>query len=96
MKKTIEIECPACNGSGVYQGFAEPEGVAVVCVQCNGTGKTTFTYNEFQGRNRRRGISIVRRSAGTFIGIGVGPTGGSVSYTEFLNGKMPQNINKDK
>lgn len=33
MKKEIRIkqECSACNGTGLYVGFAEKDGAAVVC-----------------------------------------------------------------
>ena len=30
--------CKACGGTGLYKGFAEKEGCAVVCNQCNGSG----------------------------------------------------------
>ena len=48
MKRTIVIECQACGGTGLYKGMAERDGAAVVCSCCNGTGKTEFTYNEFE------------------------------------------------
>lgn len=90
MKKTIEIECQSCGGTGLYSGFAEPKGVAVVCVTCAGTGKSTFTYEPFERRKGREGIHTVRLSRGSFIATGVGPTGGSISYEAFQNGKFPR------
>ena len=89
MKKKLIVQCDSCSGTGVYSGFAEPRGVGVVCLNCNGSGKTTLEYTEYEGRKRRSGINTVRRSAGSFLGTGVGPTGGSVTYAEFLDGKMP-------
>ena len=89
MQKHLIVQCNSCSGTGVYSGFAEPRGVGVVCLNCNGSGKMRLEYTEFEGRKKRSGINTVRRSAGSFIGTGVGPTGGSVSYDEFLNGKMP-------
>jgi hypothetical protein len=89
-QNTIEIECPSCQGTGVYRGFAEPQGVAVVCLHCEGTGKETITYKPFTGRKRRDGIHTVRLSAGTLLVTGVGPRGGSVTYEEFLAGKVPR------
>ena len=88
--ESVKTECEACGGTGVYSGMCEAEGEAVVCLRCNGTGCDTLRYRPFVKRkNCRRGIKSVRRSRGTFIATGVGPTGGSVSYAEFKKGKMP-------
>jgi hypothetical protein len=85
----IEAECSSCGATGLYSGFAEPKGVAVVCVTCGGTGKETITYTPFTKRKERKGIKTVRLSKGTFIVTGVGPTGRAISYAEFEAGKMP-------
>jgi len=85
----IETECSSCGGRGVYCGFAEPRGTGVVCLNCEGTGCRKVKYTPFTARKRREGVEIVRRSKGGFIGTGVGPTGASVTYEEFLGGKMP-------
>lgn len=90
MKKEIEVECPSCGGTGLYCGFAEPKGIAVICLHCNGTGKSTLSYFPFIGRKPKKGIRTVQRSSGTFIFSKVGPTGGSITYEEFQNGKMPK------
>lgn len=87
---TIKVECDSCRGTGVYSGFAEPEGVAVVCLGCKGTGESSVTYREFTGRKRRRGIREVRRSGGSFIATGVGPRGESIPYEDFFAGRMPK------
>ena len=89
MSKFIEAQCGSCSGTGVYCGFAEPRGVGVVCIECSGSGKSKIVYTPFEGRKRRSGVNTVRRSAGSFLATGVGPTGNSISYEEFLNGKMP-------
>lgn len=86
---TIEVECGSCGATGIYQGFAEPKGVGVVCLNCNGTGAVNIDYKPFTGRKERRDINTVQRSRGSFIATGVGPGGRSISYQEFLNGKMP-------
>lgn len=90
-KKTasVEAECGACGGTGVYCGFAEPKGIGVVCCQCDGSGKQVITYTPFTTRKRRTGVKTVQVSAGTFIGTRVGLVGSSVTYEEFLAGKMP-------
>jgi len=59
MSKTIEIECPDCKGFGLYRGRCEERGSAVVCHTCEGTGKSTFTYNEFTGRKHVEGVKRV-------------------------------------
>jgi hypothetical protein len=86
---TIEIECTACGGTGIYHGFAEPPGVGVICLGCNGTGKEKLKYTPFTGRKVRKGIKTVQRSRGNFIPTGIGPAGRSITYEQFLKGKMP-------
>lgn len=85
----VQAECEDCEGTGIYRGFAEPKGVGVICLGCNGTGMQPVEYRPFTCRKTRKDVTTVRRSAGTFILTGVGHTGGSISYEEFLNGKMP-------
>lgn len=89
MKQSIEIECRSCRGTGLYSGFAEPKGVAVVCVHCEGTGKEIFEYEPFTGRKPKKGIKTVKCSQGAFVFSGVGPDGDSITYEEFQNGKFP-------
>lgn len=83
------IECCACDGTGLYVGFAEPKGTAVVCLQCDGSGCEEITLTPFVKRKGRRGIQTVSQSRGSFIRTGVSPTGGSITYQEFQQGKMP-------
>lgn len=85
----IECECDSCGGTGVYSGMCEPKGVAVVCLGCAGTGKSFVSYKSFTGLKKCLGIKTVRRSRGSFIATGVGPTGQEITYQEFINGKMP-------
>ena len=89
-KITIEVECGDCRGTGIYHGFAEPKGVGVVCLHCDGTGKAQITYTPFTGRKRRSDISTVQLSRGSLIVAGVGPRGSSISYEEFMSGKTPR------
>jgi len=104
--KTIEIlvECPSCNGTGLYQGMGESKGVGVVCSDCNGTGAYNYKYRytEFTGRKKRTDIKrVYLRGSRYKLGLGkiVFDTVGEVdmdkegvSYTEFLQGKMPDHI----
>lgn len=71
MKKIIE-QCPACNGSGVYSGFAEAKGTAVICQQCDGQGWSEYQYKPFEGRKKKRGIKTVSLGRGTSLMSGVG------------------------
>lgn len=89
MNEHVKAECASCDGTGVYKGFAEPKGVGVVCLTCGGSGCDTIKYKPFTERKHKAGIQTVRRSRGSFIGTGVGPTGGEVTYEQFLKGKMP-------
>ena len=86
---SVDTVCRACSGTGLYHGFAEPEGVAVVCLDCEGSGKMQMRYTPFTGRQTRTDITRVQASRGRFIATGVGPAGASISYAEFLNGKRP-------
>jgi hypothetical protein len=100
--KTIEmeIECPACNGTGVYTGMAERGGAAVVCRQCKGTGayQYKYSYNEFTGRKQRDDVKRVYKGGyGYVIATGIIAFGKTavdmdkegVSYSDFLSGEMP-------
>ncbi len=89
MKQTVDVQCESCDSTGVYHGFAEPKGVGVVCICCNGTGCVKLAYTPFVARKRCKNIHTVQRSKGTFIVTGVGPVGKGITYEEFLNGKMP-------
>lgn len=64
---TIKTECAACKSTGLYVGFAEAKGEAVVCVSCEGTGCRTVSYTPFAGRRRRNGIEKIRYGSGTIL-----------------------------
>lgn len=82
----VKINCSQCGATGLYQGMCEPEETAVVCLGCEGNG-----YKEveaFSGLREKRGIKWVQKSKGSFI-LSCGPTGNSISYQDFKNGKRP-------
>lgn len=56
---SVEAECSACNATGLYCGFAEPEGTAVICHGCGGTGRTVISYKPFEKRRRKRNVQRV-------------------------------------
>ena len=77
----VKAQCGSCRGTGLYSGMCEPRGTAVVCLNCDGTGCATIKYTPFEGRKRRTDIKTVRCC---------GPVGGTVSYEEFIAGKLPE------
>lgn len=87
-KQYIEIECESCKGTGLYCGFAEPDGTARVCQICSGKGGYLFYFTPFTKRKNRKGISIVRSEMGN--------NSPSVSYSDFKGGKLPRNIVRGK
>jgi hypothetical protein len=91
MSMKVKTECGACRGTGLYRGIAEPKGVAVVCLRCRGTGCEELEYVPFTERKRRDDVQTVRQSRGSFI-LSCGPVGDSVTYAEFIAGKMPKAV----
>lgn len=79
----IKRQCPDCSGTGLYCGFAEPKGTAVVCMGCKGKGWNYITYKEFTHRKMKSGVHTVQLSRGTFIVTGVGPVGDKMTYEQF-------------
>ncbi len=53
------VECASCDGTGLYVGFTEPPGSAVVCHYCKGTGGRRSSYTLFTKRKPKRGIHTV-------------------------------------
>ncbi|MEI6267063.1 MAG: hypothetical protein WCP14_04205 [bacterium] len=88
----IRVSCTACEATGLYSGFAEPPGVFVICLNCEGKGYRDLEFQAFTGRKTEEGVDKVRQSAGMLLLTGVGPTGESMTYEEFLN-KYPEDIN---
>jgi len=86
-----EVECEACEGTGLYVGMAERDGAAVVCHRCAGHGSRilTVTYRDFEGRRQRNGVRrVYRTNPGICIGEGNGcqlTDFGGVPYQEWLD-----------
>lgn len=81
----VQAECSSCGGTGVYCGFCEAPGTAVVCLICNGTGCETISYRPFTERKRKRGVKTVSQSNGRFIATVVGAVKNTaMTYREFL------------
>ena len=92
----VKEGCGPCGATGIYRGFAEPTGIGVISGDCGGEGFKLKEQGDVasnrivEGRKQREDVQRVHWSAGSFIGIGVGPTKYSISYDEFLAGKKPQ------
>lgn len=79
----IKVECDSCRGTGLYSGFAEAKGEAVICQACDGRGWYKYSFKKFKGRKKKAGIKTIRVSRGSFIATGVGGAGKSMTYAEF-------------
>lgn len=86
--KQVKAICSSCRGTGLYEGMCEAKGHPVVCLDCNGTGCEIIRYTPFVKRRIIRGVKSVSLSQGRFILTGVGKKGETVTYKEFLNGKL--------
>ena len=105
----IDQQCGSCSGTGVYKGFSEKDGAGVVCNTCDGTGRKLFKhfYKVFEGRKIRDDVDRVYRRTNYVLGTGkivfnkgtrdeveIDMDKEGVSYLEFLQGKMPNYIEK--
>lgn len=92
-KIMFNAECDGCGGTGLYRGFMEGPGHAVVCTNCAGTGCATVRLKPFEGRKRKNGIKKVRFGSGLIADN----FGESVwfSYKDFLE-KVPTTPNCKK
>ncbi len=85
---TVDAECGSCRGTGLYRGMAEPKGVAVVCLTCQGTGCQAIKYTPFNTRKHRTDVKTVQLSRGPTI-LSCGPVGNAITYSQFLAGQRP-------
>jgi hypothetical protein len=85
-------KCQKCKGTGLYKGMGERDGIAVVCHNCNGTGKK-YQKHEYEEFTEREICPGVERVIQTNPGICVGAknekddTFGGMTYKEWLAGK---------
>lgn len=97
--KEIKIECPSCEGTGLYKGMCERDGCAVVCTECDGKGYTTYRYNDFTGKKVKEGITRVFQKTCGYVhsdknhksdkGI-IHFENYGCTYQEWLNGAEPK------
>jgi len=95
-KLTVTVECEACQGTGLYEGFCEAKGEAVICLRCDGQGADLISYTPFTGRKAKKGVKSIRRSAGGFLPMNMGGTGPTMTYQEFKKAVEPFNLELDE
>lgn len=100
----LKIQCKSCEGTGIYTGMGEKDGAGVICHTCDGSGcqDYSFKYKDFKGRVKCENIKrVYLRGYGYCItpklltfdsGITIDMTKEGVSYSEFLEGKLPKHI----
>lgn len=66
-ENTVNVDCAACDGTGLYRGLWEKPNEAVVCVKCSGSGMMKLVYREFTGRKIRPGVERIRKGSGLII-----------------------------
>ena len=83
-----EVQCPTCEGTGIYRGIAEPDGVGKVCRDCKGTAKQIRKFVPFTGRIVRNDVTHVVAADEGVLHTPYTEQG-SISYEDFLKGKLP-------
>lgn len=101
MSTGFRSECRSCGGTGLYKGFAEKDGAAVICTRCKGKGYVIDIHGKpFTGLKIRHDVSRVFLSSFGYVHTDQDFTcyDGQVlhfsrfgcSYTEWLNGENPK------
>lgn len=100
----LDVECPACGGTGLYVGMAERNGAAVVCSECRGIGcfHYKYEYKSFKKRKARGGVKRVFLRAGGYVhsaedvtteeGALIEFSAAGVSYEDWLAGEHPKPV----
>ncbi len=76
-----KMECRSCGATGLYKGFAEPKGTAVVCANCGGKGYVLQTGTLFTFIKKKEGVQKVIMDGGTWMLRGASPK--TISIEEF-------------
>ena len=88
----FDQECESCGGTGLYVGFGESDGAAIVCHTCRGSGHhlRRIVYKDFRFRTRKPGVErVFLVNPGIGIGVGGGyvfEDFGGMSYQNWLAG----------
>lgn len=85
----LDILCADCKGTGLYDGMAERDGVAVVCTQCTGSGRYAYHF-EYQPFTERQpapsAITRVHVGRGYILSEQHPECDGGVPVTEYVPG----------
>jgi hypothetical protein len=68
----LDIACKSCDGTGLYVGFAEGIGSAVICHTCKGSGCSHFVLDYEPFEKRKDPSCNIKRVFRTNPGIGIG------------------------
>ncbi len=93
-KHKLEFDeiCPSCEGTGLYIGFAENNGAAIVCHTCKGTGchHVKIEYEDFEQKvSHKTAKRVFQSNPGIGIGSGKGYSlsdFGGMPYNDWING----------
>lgn len=103
MKKVFKatIVCQSCGGTGLYSGMSERKGCAVICNDCDGTGREQFEF-EYEVFKKRKGRKDIKRVFKDSCGYGSCPNDyttkegrvihyskGGCTYQEWVKGVKP-------
>jgi len=102
MSESVVAECSACDATGLYQGFCEKRGAAVICTRCEGTGKVTIDYIPFTERKIKENVKRIFKSSFMYYhaaedvvteeGDPINFTQGGCTYQEWLDGVEPKPV----
>ncbi len=68
-----DCQCESCKGTGLYIGWAERDGFAVVCHSCQGTGRRDIIikFTPFTGRVKPSNVvRVLQVNPGIIVGCG--------------------------
>lgn len=82
----MKAVCPCCKGTGVYRDKDFPPGVAVICINCNGSGAVEVYVNPFVARQPVSGITTVYGRSRKYEPLN---PESMITYEEFAAGKTP-------
>lgn len=85
----VRIECPECQGTGLYSGPRKIRKIGIICKECGGEGWKTLEFKPFAGKKPRRGIDNVYSYSSKFVPFFQEGLTGGVPYRAFLKGKIP-------
>ena len=93
MSDKFKVECGYCGATGLYKGFAEPIGFAVICYHCGGKGysEAVAVSSEaklFTHRKRKEGVQRVLADSGMWmLRTGTEKTISIADFEKYMEGK---------